>query len=170
MNGERQVSRAAGKILEVLELLKEAQIDCSELSDWLELGAAPGGMTTTLLQARARVTAVDLAEMSPSLLKHPGLRHLKVHSDEIETASLYSAILSDMNGPRELAISAVARLIETLQSGALIVDTLKVKQFTEIKPALTLATKKFTMSGAKLILVRHLFHNRRELTLIAVKQ
>jgi 23S rRNA C2498 (ribose-2'-O)-methylase RlmM len=167
---QNKVSRAAGKILEVLSLLKSVNIDCNDLNNWLELGAAPGGMTQALVLAGASVTAVDLANLKPELLKNENVTHLKVHSDEIITANSYSALLSDMNGPSELAVSTVARLIKTMKPGAVIVHTLKVQDFESIKSAVSLATHSFEMNGAQVILVRHLFHNRKELTIIAVRR
>lgn len=163
------VSRAAGKISEILTLLKHVNIDCNDLRDWLELGAAPGGMTQTLLQAGASVTAVDLADMKPELLKHPKIKHLRTHADAISSASPYSALLCDMNGPAELAVSHVSRLIKTMSSGAVIVHTLKVEDFMNLKKNLVLAQTAFRASGANIISIRHLFHNRKELTIIAVR-
>lgn len=164
-----QISRAAGKITEVLDFLSCANIDCKSLDNWLELGAAPGGMTHALVQAGAKVTAVDLADMEPALLEHPNVTHLRIHADAISSASSYSALLSDMNGPYESAISIVSRLIRTLSTGSLIVHTLKVQDFKTIKIALDTAKSAFLQSGAQVVFIRHLFHNRKELTLIAVR-
>jgi 23S rRNA (cytidine2498-2'-O)-methyltransferase len=167
---ESKVSRAAGKISEVLSLLKIANVDCVDLNHWLELGAAPGGMTQALVEAGASVTAVDLADMKPNLLQHPKVQHLKIHADAIQSASQYSALLSDMNGPTELAASIVSRLIKTMSVGAVVVHTLKVQDFKNMRSAIRMATSSFERSGAQVILIRHLFHNRKELTIVAVRR
>lgn len=167
-NGTR-LSRAAGKISEVLMFLDEVQITTAQLPEWLELGAAPGGMTKALVDAGARVTAVDLANMHPALLNHPRVTHVKSHAADIRSAKQYSVLLSDMNGPNELATATVARLIKTMSPDSLIVHTLKVQDFTELKASLQHLKEQFSESHSELLLVRHLFHNRRELTIIARK-
>jgi 23S rRNA U2552 (ribose-2'-O)-methylase RlmE/FtsJ len=163
-------SRAGGKIREILLLLKELNITSQDYPNWLELGAAPGGMTKELLRWGARVTAVDLADLAPQVQKDPGVTLWKKNATEVESAREFSAILCDMNGPTFNSAQIVARLIATLSRGSLIVHTLKVAQLETLKSSIAKVSALFEDEGAKVLAVRHLFHNRKEVTLVAVKQ
>lgn len=160
-------SRAGGKIREVLALLEELKLTEKHFQNWLELGAAPGGMTQHLLDWGARVTAVDLAEMSAKVLKNPKLRHLKIHAQDVQSASGFDALLCDMNGPYHLAAKYVANLARTMASGSLVVFTLKLPDMHEACDAIAQASKLFADSQASVICTKHLFHNRQEVTIIA---
>lgn len=160
-------SRAGGKIREVLALLDELNFSAAELENWLELGAAPGGMTKHLLNWGTHVTAVDLAEMSADVLRHPSVKHLKIHAQEIKSAHAYHALLCDMNGPYQLAAKYVANLAQTMSSGSLVIYTLKLTDINEARCALDRVSELFARSGISLICAKHLFHNRQEITLIA---
>lgn len=163
-------SRAGGKIQEVLSLLQEIQVNAQVYRQWLELGAAPGGMTQTLLNWGAHVTAIDLAAMSPSVLKHPRLKHLAIHAQDIKSAFNYDALLSDMNGPYQLATTTVANLARTMRTGSLIIFTLKLPDIKEAESSIAFVTQVFKNADIELICIKHLFHNRRELTVIGKKK
>jgi 23S rRNA U2552 (ribose-2'-O)-methylase RlmE/FtsJ len=167
---QARTSRAGGKISEVLAMLEELKISSKEYPNWLELGAAPGGMTEELTRWGASVTAVDLAELSPLVKKNKKVTHLKINADEIRTADHYDAILCDMNGPTANSAKIVAKLIPTLSSGSLIIHTLKVTSFETLKAMIQLVESVFTENGAKIIAIRHLFHNRKEVTVIALRR
>lgn len=160
-------SRAGGKILEVLALLDELSISQKHFPHWLELGAAPGGMTQCLLEWGAQVTAVDLAEMSPGVSQHKGLTHLRINAQELNDASKFDALLSDMNGPYTNAAAVVGKLGSTMRQNALIVFTLKLPDFNAAKNALDLVSHCFKQSSLEIVASRHLFHNRHEFTIIA---
>lgn len=160
-------SRAGGKIREVLALLDELNFTASHFQNWLELGAAPGGMTQHLLDWGARVTAVDLAEMSTKVLKNPKVRHLKIHAQELESAAGFDALLCDMNGPYPLAAQYVANLARTMASGSLVIFTLKLADMNEARNAIQQVSKLFAGSHASVICTKHLFHNRQEVTIVA---
>ncbi len=166
---QARTSRAGGKISEVLAMLEELKISSKEYPNWLELGAAPGGMTEELARWGASVTAVDLAELSPLVKKNKKVTHLKINADELRTADHYDAILCDMNGPTANSAKIVAKLIPTLSSGSLIIHTLKVTSFETLKAMIQLVERIFTENGAKIIAIRHLFHNRKEVTVIALR-
>lgn len=160
-------SRAGGKIREILALLNELKFNAANFQNWLELGAAPGGMTQHLLDWGVRITAVDLAEMSPKVLKNPKVRHLKIHAQEIESATGYNALLCDMNGPYQLAAQYVTNLAQTMASGSLVVFTLKLPNMTEARNAIVQVSTQFSNSNVTVVCVKHLFHNRQEVTLVA---
>ena len=160
-------SRAGGKIREVLALLEELKVNKTHFHNWLELGAAPGGMTQCLLDWGANVTAVDLADMSPSVLKNKGLRHLRINALQLTEASEFDAILSDMNGPYENAARIVANLGFTLRQNGFIVFTLKLPKLADAKKALDEVTQYFLAQSLEVLAAKHLFHNRQEITIFA---
>lgn len=160
-------SRAGGKIREVLALLEELEVNKTHFPNWLELGAAPGGMTQCLLDWGVNVTAVDLADMSPSVLKNKGLRHLRINAQQLKGASEFDAILSDMNGPYENAARIVANLGATLNQDAFVVFTLKLPKLSDAKKALAEVTQCFRTHSLEILATKHLFHNRQEVTVFA---
>lgn len=169
-DSQTRTSRAGGKISEVLAMLEELKISSKDYPNWLELGAAPGGMTEELTRWGALVTAVDLAELAPTVKKNKKVNHLKINAGEIRTAEHYDAILCDMNGPTANSARIVAKLISTLSAGSLIIHTLKVTSFEILKEMIQLVESVFTENGASIIAIRHLFHNRKEVTVIAVRR
>lgn len=65
-----QISRAKFKLLEAEATFG---IDFSAFHQGLDIGAAPGGWTSFLLERGLKVTAVDPAKMEPSLMKYANL-------------------------------------------------------------------------------------------------
>lgn len=165
----KPTSRAGGKIAEILALFDSVSIRSSDYHHWLELGAAPGGMTAELLAWGARVTAVDLAELAPQLRNHPHLTYMKCNAEQIASAKEFHVLLSDMNGQAANSSRIVASLIPSLQKGSLIIFTLKVPSLDQLQPTLESVKDLFQSKGAKLIFNRHLFHNRKEITILAIK-
>ena len=68
MKEEDQISRAKFKLLEAEQRFG---IDFSVARTALDIGAAPGGWTSLLLERGLRVTAIDPASMSPRLQGNP---------------------------------------------------------------------------------------------------
>lgn len=159
-------SRAGGKIREVLALLEELHVTSRQFNHWLELGAAPGGMTQHLLNWGAQVTAVDLAPLSPSVMRNTRVVQLKMNASDLTGASQFDSLLSDMNGPFQNAAQTVANLASTMQRGSLLIFTLKIPNMGESKKALESVVELFEKSGLNIICAKHLFHNRKELTII----
>jgi 23S rRNA U2552 (ribose-2'-O)-methylase RlmE/FtsJ len=163
-------SRAGGKIREVLDLLSESKLDCTSFKNWLELGASPGGMTQQLVHWGARVTAVDPADLAPEVSRLANVKHLKINAQDVKSAENFHALLSDMNGPWENAAEIVSRLSQTMPSGAIVVHTIKLNNSPNPRSVLNSVTELFDARGLKLILAKHLFHNRQELTLICQRK
>lgn len=159
-------SRAGGKIKEVLDLFGEIDSNIHNLENWLELGAAPGGMTQQLVDWGARVTAVDLADLDPRIAKHPNVTYRKINAQDITSAAEFDALLSDMNGPYENASQIVGRLSQSLPSGAIVVYVLKLNNSPSPRQALDSVLKQLSRQGLKIQAIKHLFHNRQELTLM----
>jgi len=72
--GSEAPSRAALKLDEALAWVG---ISPGAGDACVDLGAAPGGWSSRLASAGARVIAVDPAELAPAVKKHPKVRHVK---------------------------------------------------------------------------------------------
>ena len=68
MKEEDQISRAKFKLLEAEQRFG---IDFSVARKAIDIGAAPGGWTSLLLERGLKVTAIDPAAMNPRLLGNP---------------------------------------------------------------------------------------------------
>lgn len=164
------ISRAGAKVAEALHYLKLYRPLPPEGSEWLELGASPGGMTSELLTRGYRVTAVDRAGLDKRL---EGARRLKFIKADVGTflpkvGERFDAILSDLNGTAFEAIRHVIRLSFWLREGGLIIFTLKTTEMTtvaEINESFRAVTAKATKEGLRLLARTHLTYNRQEFTL-----
>jgi len=72
--GPADLSRAAAKLEEALDSFG---LEPGKGESCVDLGAAPGGWTARLLDRGARVTAVDPANLSKEIAKHPKLKHVR---------------------------------------------------------------------------------------------
>ena len=75
-----QISRAKFKLLEAE---REFGLHYEEFKNALDIGAAPGGWTSLLLERGLRVTAVDPAELHPSLAAYRTLTVLRKNASEV---------------------------------------------------------------------------------------
>ena len=167
------ISRAGAKIAEALHYLRLHRPPPPEGCHWLELGASPGGMTAELLARGQRVTAVDRAVLDHRLSRRPGLTF--VHGDVTEfhpgPGVLFDAILCDMNGPAELSLEQVIRLLPGLRRGGLVIFTLKLPRVENVdEPSHLFRTIVHRAKGElRLFAQTHLTYNRHELTLFFEK-
>lgn len=158
---EGQASRAKFKLLEAE---RRFSLDLAHFHKALDIGAAPGGWTSLLLERGLEVTAVDPAAMAPDLLRHRRLTFLRKKADEVKFKSgEFDLLVCDMSwSPRQMA-RLVSGLLYALQSGGTAIITLKLmhgKPFQAIKE-----TVHAFEPGLKLVKAKQLFHNRDELTL-----
>jgi len=163
---EGQVSRAKFKLLEAE---RKFSLDLSQFRKALDIGAAPGGWTSLLLERGLEVTAVDPAALSPSLLGHPRLTFLQSKADEVQfPPDSFDLLVCDMSwSPRQM-IKIVRGLLYALQGGGTAIITLKLmhgKPFRAIRETVSAFSPALRLRKAK-----QLFHNRNELTLYLVKQ
>jgi len=158
---EGQVSRAKFKLLEA-EI--EFGLDLSRYSRALDIGAAPGGWTSLLLERGAEVTAVDPADLHPSLLGHPKLTYLKRNAGDVSfRPGSYDLLVCDMSWSPKMMVRLVVPLLDALREGGDAIITLKLKHG---KPFQTVKDSVRAMQHAmELRKAKQLFHNRDELTL-----
>lgn len=169
-SAETTISRAGAKIAEALHYIRLHRPVPAAGARWLELGASPGGMTSELLARGYRVTAVDRAPMDPRIKKHD---HLSIVLADVEAyrppeTHRFDALLCDMNGDARDSLRQVVRLSDRLETGALIVFTLKGAGAETPREMidLTRAANTYANSAGLMPIARtHLTYNRHELTL-----
>ncbi|MBD2847962.1 SAM-dependent methyltransferase [Paenibacillus sp. IB182496] len=161
-----QISRAKFKLLEA-----ERSFDLSlqQFEQALDVGAAPGGWTSLLLERGLRVTAIDPAELHPSLHGHPGLTVLRQNASEAKLQPYaFDLLVCDMSWSPTLMCKLVLDLREALRSGAHAIVTVKLmhrKPLQTIRDVIGRLEQGFELRKAK-----QLFHNRDEITLHLCKR
>ncbi|MDD9267837.1 SAM-dependent methyltransferase [Paenibacillus sp. GCM10023248] len=165
MKEDDQISRAKFKLLEAEQRFG---IDFGVARTALDIGAAPGGWTSLLLERGLKVTAIDPAAMSPRLLGNPNLRVYKKNASEVKLRdNEFDLLVCDMSwDPRQMG-RLVADLLYSLQSGGTAIVTVKLmhkKPFQTVRDVLRIFESSLFLLKAK-----QLFHNREELTLYLQK-
>ncbi|KZE80036.1 SAM-dependent methyltransferase [Paenibacillus elgii] len=163
---EGQVSRAKFKLLEAEQAFG---LDLSQYRSALDIGAAPGGWTSLLLERGLRVTAVDPAKLDATLLRHPQLTFFQKKADEVSfAANAFDLLVCDMSWSHRQMAKLVRGLLGALQPGGTAVITVKLmhkKAFQTIREVVSDLAPELELQQAK-----QLFHNREELTLFLMKQ
>ncbi|WP_239614385.1 SAM-dependent methyltransferase [Cohnella mopanensis] len=158
---ESLISRAAFKLLEAE---REFDLPLNRFSNALDLGAAPGGWTSVLLDRGLRVTAVDPAEMDPSLELHPNLRHIRRNAADVSFApGSFDLLVCDMSWDPYHTCRIVSELAQTMSAGASGIITLKLmyrKPLQSIQELMEDYSHEFDIRK-----VKQLFHNREEVTM-----
>ncbi|QGG56272.1 SAM-dependent methyltransferase [Paenibacillus sp. B01] len=161
-----QISRAKFKLLEAE---REFGLDYSRYSRALDIGAAPGGWTSLLLERGLKVTAVDPAELHPSLQAYRTLTVLRKNASEVKFApGSFDLLVCDMSWSPMQMCRLVLDLAPALQSGGTAIVTIKLmhrKPLQTIREVMQRFGEAFEIVGA-----RQLFHNREEMTLCMTKR
>lgn len=160
-----QVSRSKFKLLEAEFAFS---LDFSTYESALDVGAAPGGWTSLLLERGLAVTAVDPALLHPSLIDHHRLTYIQSNAQDVTfPTSQFDLLVCDMSwDPRQMSGLVVA-LLPALRSGGTAIITAKLMHgnafqairniISDLKPQL------------ELVKAKQLFHNRQELTMYFIK-
>ena len=161
-----QISRSEFKLLEALEWFK---IDLPPRGVALDLGAAPGGWTRVLRQREQYVTAVDPADLHPSLLTDPSVRHLRLTAEQYLAADpdKFDLILNDMRLDGRDSARLMAAYATCLYPDGRALITLKLPQNgreSVLDHALAILGRAYHIAGA-----RQFFHNRSEITVYLYK-
>ncbi|MBB3110349.1 23S rRNA (cytidine2498-2'-O)-methyltransferase [Paenibacillus phyllosphaerae] len=163
---EGQISRAKFKLLEAERAF---HIRLEEFREGLDIGAAPGGWTHLLLERGLKVTAVDPAELHPSLFQYPRLTNLRKNASDLKfQPGTFDLLVCDMSWSPMQMVRLVLDLEEALQPGATAIITVKLmhkKPLQTIKDVISRFGTVFVLRKAK-----QLFHNREEITLYLVKK
>lgn len=163
---EALISRAAFKLLEAEKAFK---LPLDRFTNALDLGAAPGGWTSVLLERGLKVTAVDPAEMDESLSLHPKLRHIRKNAAELSFApGSFDLLVCDMSWDPYHTCRIVSGLASALSAGGSGIVTLKLmyrKPFQSIQDLTEAYSEKFEIRK-----VKQLFHNREEVTMWVIRK
>ncbi|NGZ74492.1 SAM-dependent methyltransferase [Saccharibacillus alkalitolerans] len=163
---EGQLSRAKFKLLEAE---REFGLDLSAYRAAVDIGAAPGGWTSLLLERGLKVTAVDPAKLHPSLLKLPNLTYIRKNAGEVKFRdNEFDLLVCDMSWSPKLMVQLVTGLLHALAPGGTAIVTIKLmhkKPMALIKEVIA----SFEDSRLQVQRAKQLFHNREEITLYMIK-
>lgn len=162
----QSVSRAGAKFVEALEYLKLKGHSVSEKARVLELGAAPGGMTSQIAKLGYEVIAVDRAALAPEVLKLKNVKYIRTDATTLELNFQVDLIVCDLNGSCDTAIEIVSHAARFLKKNGFVFFTLKLGDEKFALQSLSRATGYFAEHDLILLGAKHLFHNRNELTLM----
>lgn len=156
-----QISRAEFKLLEALAVFK---IELPPRGVALDLGAAPGGWTRVLRQREQYVTAVDPADLHPSLQADARVRHKRMTAEAYlaEGPDTFDVIANDMRlDARDSARLMVAYAPYLYRHGIALMTFKLPEEGREqvIDHAFNILSQAYEIAGA-----RQLFHNRSEIT------
>jgi 23S rRNA (cytidine2498-2'-O)-methyltransferase len=158
---ENDISRAKYKLMEAIEVFK---IELGGFHSALDLGAAPGGWTSVLLEYGLEVTAVDTGDMDARLSKYPNFKFIKSNASELELEKdSFDLMTSDISWNPKNTARLINNASAYLKSGGTAVVTLKFmgdKVRKTIKEVLAIYKEVF-----EILEVKQLFHNREEVTL-----
>jgi len=161
-----QISRAKFKLLEA-ERKFGLRLDAHARA--LDIGAAPGGWTSLLIERGLDVTAVDPADLHPSLTGHPRVTWLKRKAGEVSfPPGAFDLLVCDMSWDPATMAKAVLRHAPSLRAGAEAVVTVKLlhrKPMQTIRNVTEQLVRAFDIRRAK-----QLFHNRDEITLYLIRK
>lgn len=163
---EGQISRAKFKLLEAEKVFG---LDYSNYHAAIDVGAAPGGWTSLLLERGLKVTAIDPAALDERIANHPALTHLKMNASAVKLPNAsHDLLVCDMSwSPLEMS-KLILQLKSALKPHSFAIVTVKLmhkkgmQSIREVKERLSSA---FTILAAK-----QLFHNREEITLFLQKK
>lgn len=166
--GERRFARETGQIsraeFKLLEALAVFPLQLPPRGVTLDLGAAPGGWTRVLRQRQQYVTAIDPAELHPSLQNDPGVRHKRITAEDYlaEGPDTFDLIVNDMRlDARDSARLMVAYAPYLYPHGAALMTFKLPEEGREqvLDHAFNILRSAYHVAGA-----RQLFHNRSEIT------
>lgn len=163
---EGQVSRAKFKLLEAEQAFG---LDFTQYRSALDIGAAPGGWTSLLLERGLKVTAIDPAKLDAGLLRNPNLTYHPKKADAVVFATgAFDLLVCDMSWSHRQMAKLVRGLLYALKTGGTAIITVKLmnkKAFQTIREVIQDVSPELELQKAK-----QLFHNREELTLFLVKK
>jgi len=156
-------SRAARKLEEALAWLG-VEPGAGELC--VDLGAAPGGWTYVLADRRARVVAVDPANLKPEILAMKGVKHVKQSAFNYKPDAEVDWLFCDMAW-RPLEAAALLAKWGRNRWARMVVANIKLPMTKKAEIVARVRHILATEGDWKHIRVRQLYHDRDEITLSA---
>lgn len=169
-----QVSRAEWKLEEVFKLqgdilgpLGATQAAGGGAPKALDLGASPGGWTRILRRRGVEVWAVDPAELHPTVATDRGVHHVRTTAGRFlsDTDEVFDLVVNDMRMDAERSARVMVDAAARVRDDGLAVLTLKVaphRSMVTVERSLALLAAAYTP-----VMVRQLYHNRNEVTVLA---
>ena len=98
----------------------------------IEIGSAPGGACSRLLELGLRVIGIDPAEMDPRIMDHPKFRHIQARAGDLPRKEFRGAkwMLVDSNVKPDKTLATVGNIVTSQYSefrGLLL--TLKIGEY-----------------------------------------
>lgn len=163
---ENQVSRSRFKLEEACMVFG---IQLEQYSDALDLGAAPGGWTSLLLDRGLHVTAVDTGELEAQFREHPHLTFLKTNAADVQLPeNSFDVLTCDMSWDPIHTAQIVHRLAHVLKQDGIAILTIKFMHKKILKTINDFLRR--LEPDFRPIQVKQLFHNRDEATAYLMKQ
>jgi len=163
--GDNDISRARFKLMEAIERFN---IDMTSVKSALDLGAAPGGWTSVLLEYGTKVTSVETGDLDERLVDNRNVEFIKENASELKLKNRsFDIITCDMSWNPVNTVDMLLKFEDNLKSGGYVVFTLKLMH-SNVWKTVREVEKKLTQHF-KLINGKQLFHNRREVTLLLQK-
>jgi 23S rRNA (cytidine2498-2'-O)-methyltransferase len=164
-----QISRAEHKLLEAIAVFR---MKLPSSGRALDMGAAPGGWTRVLRSRGLVVVAVDPADLDASLVRDPGVVHVRQKvQDYLSSDKRFDVIVDDMRMDASRTVEIMLSARANLKQSGLAVVTLKLPQedrpggrmLETVRALVARLGGSYTVLGA-----RQLYHNRSEVT-VALK-
>jgi 23S rRNA (cytidine2498-2'-O)-methyltransferase len=155
-------SRAAMKVEEALEWLG---VEPGRGEECVDLGAAPGGWTQRLVERGAKVIAVDPANLTPELERHPKVEHFKASAFSFEPEAPVDWLFCDMAW-RPLEVAQLLGKWARRQWATVLVANFKLPM-NDKNPMLWRIRGVLEDGGWARVKVRQLYHDRDEVTVTA---
>jgi 23S rRNA (cytidine2498-2'-O)-methyltransferase len=130
-----------------------------------DLGAAPGGWTWLLLARGARVIAVDPAKLAPAIAKDRRVTHVRGSAFDYEPPEPVDWLLCDMVW-RPLEVAATLAKWSRRRWARMLLANIKLPMKQRVA-ALAKVRATLAEGGWREIRMRHLYHDRDEITLYA---
>ena len=160
------ISRAKYKLIEAISTFK---LDLSKVHNALDLGAAPGGWTSVLLEKEIAVTAVDIGEMDVRLKKYKNYTNIKGNISGLDLPEQsFDLLTSDINLNSKSTATMINKASRFLKNNGYAIVTVKLmgdKVRRSIKEVKEIYQEVFDIEEAK-----QLFHNKDEITLLLKKR
>ncbi len=161
-----QISRAEFKLLEALEIFG---IDLPPRGTALDLGAAPGGWTRVLRQSEQYVTAVDPANLHPSLQADKQVRHKPMTAEIylLNDPDPFDLIVNDMRLDARDSARLMVEYAPFLYPQGQAIMTFKLPKNNRtavLDHSFNILRQAYRIANA-----RQLFHNRSEITIHLTK-
>lgn len=163
---EGQVSRAKFKLLEAEKVFG---LDFSMFQNAIDVGAAPGGWSSLLLERGLKVTAIDPANLNEQVANHPHLTHLQMNASAVKLPKQsFDLIVCDMSwNPIQMSklVLSLKSALKPYSYGIITVKLMNKKAMQSIREV-----KERLSSGFTILQAKQLFHNREEITLFIQKK